>query len=215
MSGLDADVERVSNEALEKLRAAGAMLVESELPEPVPEALRIALAIDWYEVVPSISSFLAQEGTGLSFDELLAQASEGLQADMKATALPPARPARETYETMLAQRERLKTVIRLYFEEHGIAALAFPPTLIPPPKIGEETEFDIGGQKVSILVAMGRNVAMGSCASMASLVLPAGLTANGLPVGMEFAGLTGTDRDILALGLSLEKVLGPIPAPKI
>jgi mandelamide amidase len=91
----------------------------------------------------------------------------------------------------------------------------FPPILIPPPRIGEETEFDIGGQKVSVLVAMGRNAAVGSCASMASLVLPAGFTADGLPVGIEFAGLSGTDREMLALGLSLEKVLEPIPAPKI
>jgi mandelamide amidase len=50
---------------------------------------------------------------------------------------------------------------------------------------------------------------------MASLVVPAGLTANGLPVGMEFAGLPGTDRDMLALGLSVERVLGPIPPPRV
>ena len=51
--------------------------------------------------------------------------------------------------------------------------------------------------------------------AMASLVLPAGLSSSGLPIGMEFAGLAGTDRDILALGLSVERVLGPSPAPKI
>jgi indoleacetamide hydrolase len=44
-------------------------------------------------------------------------------------------------------------------------------------------------------------------------MLPAGLTANGLPIGMEFAGLPGTDREILALGLSLEKVLGVVGEP--
>jgi hypothetical protein len=32
---------------------------------------------------------------------------------------------------------------------------------------------------------------------------------------MEFAGLSGTDREVLALGLSFEKVLALIPAPKI
>src|SRR5262249_49482714 len=68
---------------------------------------------------------------------------------------------------------------------------------------------------VGISNAAVRNTALGSCASMASLVLPAGLTATGLPIGMEFAGLSGMDREILALGLSLEKVLGPVPAPKI
>jgi len=63
--------------------------------------------------------------------------------------------------------------------------------------------------------AIARNIALGSCASMASLVLPAGITDTGLPIGIEFAGLPGTDREILGLGLSVEKVLGRIAAPKI
>lgn len=215
MSELDPEVDRVSREALEKLRNAGAILVEAELPEAVQNAALIALIIMVYEAMPSIASFLQAEGTGLSFDQMLAQASEGMQAQMKATLLPPARPTRETYEKTLAESEQLKTAIRRYFAENGIAALAFPPTRIPAPKIGEETEVDIAGQKVPMAAAIARNIALGSCASMASLVLPAGLTANGLPIGMEFAGLPGTDREILALGLSLEKMLGPIPAPKI
>jgi indoleacetamide hydrolase len=215
MSGLDSEVDRVSKEALEKLRNAGATLVEADLPEPIPAALQIAFTIVRYEAMPSISSFLQEEGTGLSFDQILAQASEDMQTFMKALIVPPGRPARETYDAMLVQRERLKAAIRLYFEEHRIAALAFPATRMPPHKIGEDTEVDIGGQKVPILAGAIRNSALGSCASMASLVLPAGLTPTGLPIGMEFAGLSGMDREILALGLSLEKVLGPIPAPKI
>ena len=215
MSELDPEVERVSEEALEKLRNAGATLVEAELPEPIPTAPQIGLTIIRYEAMASISKFLQEEGTGLSFDQMLAQASEDMQAYMKRVLLPPGRPARETYDAMLVQRERLKAAIQLYFEEHGIAALAFPTTRMPPPKIDEDTEVDIGGQKVPIIAAAVRNTALGSCASMASLVLPAGLTATGLPIGMEFAGLSGMDREILALGLSLEKVLGPIPAPKV
>jgi indoleacetamide hydrolase len=213
MSGLDPEVDRVSKDALEKLRSAGVTLVEAELPEPIPTAPQIAGTIIRYEIMASIAGFLKEEGTGLSFDQMLAQAGENMQANMKAAVAT--RPPRETYETMLGQRERLRTAIRLYFEQHGIDALAFPVTRVPSVKIGEETEVEIGGQKVPMAGAMARNCALGSCASMASLVLPAGLTSNGLPVGMEFAGLSGTDREILALGLSLEKVLGPIPAPKI
>ena len=214
MSGLDPEVERVIIEALGKLRGAGATLVEAELAEAIHAAPRIADTIILYETMSSITSFLQKEGTGVSFDQMLAQASEGMQARMKAVVLPPGRPTRERYESMLLQREQLKAAIRLYFEANGVSALAFPPTRIPPPKIGEE-EFEIRGQRVSLSAATARNIALGSCASMASLVLPAGLTANGLPVGLEFAGLPGTDRDILALGLSVEKVLGPIPAPRI
>jgi mandelamide amidase len=48
---------------------------------------------------------------------------------------------------------------------------------------------------------------------MASLVLPAGTTLDGLPVGLEFDALSGGDRALLLLGLSLETVLGRGKAP--
>jgi indoleacetamide hydrolase len=82
----------------------------------------------------------------LSFEQMLGQASEGMQALMKALVLPPGRPTREAFEVVPAQREQLKMGIRRYFEEHGLEALAFPPTLTPAPKIGEDIEVDIGGR---------------------------------------------------------------------
>jgi mandelamide amidase len=74
---------------------------------------------------------------------------------------------------------------------------------------------EILGQKVPIRAAMGRNLGQGSCAGMPCLVLPAGLTSTGLPIGLEFDALPGRDRDLLALGLSLEQAFGAIPAPGI
>jgi mandelamide amidase len=62
---------------------------------------------------------------------------------------------------------------------------------------------------------MARNTSLGSCASMASLILPAGMTYTGLPIGMEFAALGGKDRELLSLGLTIERALGPIPGPKV
>jgi mandelamide amidase len=119
------------------------------------------------------------------------------------------------YESLLAQRELLRNSVRDYFERHGIVAIVSPPVLVPPPKIGEDVEVEISGQKIPLYIAMSRNISLGSCASMASLVLPAGTTSKGLPVGVEFDGLTGNDRQLLSLGLSLEKVLGPMPSPRI
>lgn len=130
-------------------------------------------------------------------------------------ALPPNRPSRDVYESALARRVQLREAIASYFVTQRIAALAFPPIRIPPPRIGEEGEVDIRGQKVPFYEAIARNIALGSCASMASLILPAGLTSNHLPVGIEFAALNGNDLELLSLGLSLEQALGPIPAPRI
>ena len=209
------EVERITLEAFQKLGAAGVELVRAEVPDSVKAARDIAFTIIDYEMMPSVSAFLEEQGTGVSFDQLVQQASEGLQGVLKAIALPPNRPSRDVYESMLARRTQLQEALAGYFATQRIAALAFPSLLIPPPRIGEEAEVDIRGQKVPLSVAMARNIALGSCASMASLVLPAGMTANSLPVGIEFAALRGKDRELLSLGLSIEKALGPIPAPKI
>lgn len=215
LSGLDAEVERVVDEAFLKLSNAGATLVWTEIPAIAKEAMGVTATIILYETMPSISAFLEEQGTGISFDAMLQEASEGLQGVFKAIVLPPNRPPQDVYESMLAKREQIRAEIQRYFQQQRIAALAFPPVMVPAPLIGEDAEVTIRGQKIPLFVAMARNTALGSCASMASLILPAGMTYTGLPVGLEFAALGGKDHELLALGLTLEKVLGSIPGPKI
>jgi len=214
-SGLDPEVDRVGSEALRKLREAGATLVWAELPEAAKAAMGVALTIIAYDTWPAISDFLQQQGTGVTFDQMLEQTGEGVRGIIQAFALAPNRPKQEVYESMLAQREQLKKAVRDYFERHRIVAIVSPPILVPPPKIGEEVEVEIRGQKIPLYVAMSRNLSLGSCASMASLVLPAGTTSSDLPVGLEFDALSGNDRQLLSLGLSLEKVLGLMPGPRM
>ncbi|MGA2842311.1 MAG: amidase, partial [Steroidobacteraceae bacterium] len=52
-------------------------------------------------------------------------------------------------------------------------------------------------------------------AGLPGLVLPAGLTPGGLPVALEFDGPAGSDRALLSVGMSLERALGALPAPRI
>jgi len=214
-SGLDPEVDRVCSEALRKLREAGATLVWAELPEAAKPAMGIALTILTYDTLPGISGFLEQQGTGVTFEQMLEEAGEGVRGVIKAIALPPNRPKQEVYEMMLAQREQLRKAVRDYFERQGIVAIVSPPIMVPAPKIGEDGDVEIRGQKIPLYVAMSRNISLGSCASMASLVLPVGTASSGLPVGLEFDALTGSDRQLLSLGLSIEKALGPMPSPRI
>ena len=94
-----------------------------------------------------------------------------------------------------------------------MAAIVYPTTLGPAPAIGQDQEVQIAGEKVPFKLAMSRNVAPASCAGIPALVLCAGLTREGLPVGVEFAGPAGADRALLALGRTLEGILGRPPAP--
>ena len=84
----------------------------------------------------------------------------------------------------------------------------------PALPIGEDDEIQLGPYRMPFWMAMARNTSLGSCASLASLVLPAGLTAQGLPVGLEFSALQGEDRRVLGLGLAIETVLGRQSRPQ-
>ena len=112
-------------------------------------------------------------------------------------------------------RPAIKSAIEKYFRDHNVQALVFPPLMMPAPLIGQETEIDIGGKKIPYVVAFGRNALVGSCASLPGLVVPAGLTKSGLPIGIEFDGANGQDRQLLALALGVERVLGQLPPPSL
>ena len=92
--------------------------------------------------------------------------------------------------------------------------MVFPATRVAAPRIGEETTLDIGGHAVPFEDAVARNIAPGSTAGLPGLVLPAGLTAGGLPVALEFDAPASTDRALLSVGAPLEQALGRIAAPR-
>jgi mandelamide amidase len=73
----------------------------------------------------------------------------------------------------------------------------------------------VAGRKVTFDEAIGRNIAPGSRSGLPGLVMPTGMAANGLPVSMELDGPAGSDRALLALGRSIERVLGHVPPPRI
>ena len=93
--------------------------------------------------------------------------------------------------------------------------MVFPTTLVPAPRIGEETTVDAGGRPLPFETAVARNIAPGSTAGLPGLVLPVGLTRGGLPVAIEFDAPASADRALLGLGLGAERALGPLAAPRI
>jgi indoleacetamide hydrolase len=210
MSDLDPEVERIATEALERLRAAGATLVKADLPDEVKSTLPVALTVITYELRGALSRFLETQETGVTFDQMVEQAGPDIRALLKNRP-----PPREAYDSMLAQRQRIREAIRAHFAKHDIVALAFPPAMIAPPKIGDDGDDTIRGRTFPRTTTLGRNVSLSSCASLASLVLPAGMTSSGLPIGLEFDALPGEDRRSLAVGLSLERALGPVAAPRV
>ncbi len=216
-SGLDSDVEQVTTTALDTLRRAGVELVEGELPE-LPHFIQLITdPVQNHDVKPSLTRYLADYHTGVTFEELFAQASPDVQRLIRPAITPGTRdfvPDAQYQEIVGVHLPRMRAMYRDYFARSGVAAIVFPATILPAPKLGEEDmEVEVRGRRMPLDEAMARNIAPGSTAGLPGLVLPAGLTPSGLPVALELDGSVGSDRSLLALGLAVEGVLGKLPPP--
>ena len=74
---------------------------------------------------------------------------------------------------------------------------------------------ELNGKQVPTFLTYIRNTDPGSNAGIPGLSLPVGLTNAGLPVGLELDGPVNSDRRLLAIGLSPERVFGRLPPPKL
>jgi Asp-tRNA(Asn)/Glu-tRNA(Gln) amidotransferase A subunit family amidase len=216
-SGLDPEVERVTDAALQKLRHAGVEIVEGELPELAQLIARTTDPIQNHDVKPSITRYLAEYHAGVTFDELLSQASPDVRSMIEPAIRPDGSsfvPDAQYSRAIKVHLPALRKLFKDYFARTGVAAIVLPTTILPAPKIGEEDmEVVVGGRRMPLDVAISRNIAPGSTAGLPGLVLPAGLTSAGLPVALQFDAPAGADRAILALGVALEAALGKLPPP--
>ena len=68
---------------------------------------------------------------------------------------------------------------------------------------------------VEAIASYSRNVDPPSHAGLPALSLPAGLTSEGLPVGLELVGPAMGDGRLLAVAGAVEAALPPLPPPRI
>jgi indoleacetamide hydrolase len=215
-AALDPEVERIAAAALRRLEDAGAVLVEAPLPGVASLVDRATDQIQNHDVRFALAHYLATYGAPVDLQQLIEQASPDIQAVFRSYVLPGGENF-VTEAVYTAARDRyvpeLKRAYREYFVRQRLDAMVFPATRVAAPLIGEETTIDIGGHPVPFEDAVARNIAPGSTAGLPGLVLPAGLTARGLPVALEFDAPAGSDRSLLSVGAPLEKALGRIAAP--
>jgi indoleacetamide hydrolase len=215
---LDPEVERVTGLALERLKDAGVEIVEADFPGLQSLIDLTASKVILHDASRTLPRYLQKYGAKVTLDELINQASADVRDDFRNLVMPGA-PNLVSEDSYIAARDMhlpaLRRAYQEYFARTGISAIVFPVTMVPATPIDQDVEVDIRGQKIAFSNAMRRNISPSSCAGAPGLVLPAGLTTASLPVGIEFDAPARKDRRLLALGLSLERALGPIPAPNV
>jgi mandelamide amidase len=208
-AGLDPEVERITSGALEKLEDAGVVLVESTMADLAWLIQRITGIVQIHDLLQELPKYLSDFATGVSFQQVVEQASPDVKACF----------AEFVSEAVYAEARdihlpKLRRNFRDYFRRTGVDAIVFPATMVPAPLIGNDVDVPIGSKKISFVTAIARNIAPGSTAGLPGLVLPSGLTKSGLPVSLELDAPSGEDRNLLALGLSVEAVMACAIRPK-
>lgn len=213
---LDADVAAVMAQARETLARAGVVLVDIGMQDVMEVNGKVSFPLALHEPRQAIPAYLAAGGAQITLDDIAAQVASpdvrhafgAIIADAFGAAYPDA---------LQVQRPRLQALYRDYFARHRLDAIFFPTTPVCAVPIdgvhGSSTIAVAGGAAGDAFTTLIRNTDPASNAGIPGLSLPAGMTAAGLPVGMEIDGPLGSDSRLLAIGLSLEGLFGTLPAP--
>jgi mandelamide amidase len=217
-AGIDAEVARLTESALDRLVAAGATIVEMPVPG-IDGVVPVAMAIQVHDVVASLERYLAESGAPVDFATLYAGVSADVGSVFAQVALhdAPGAIGEAVYAAARDQaRPAMQRAVAAWFADNRIDAMIFPATMVAATPVGDEGNVDIGGSRVAFATAIARNITPGSTLGLPGLVLPCGLTRDtGLPVAIEMDGPAGSDRRLLAIGMAVEAVLGRLPAPEL
>jgi Asp-tRNA(Asn)/Glu-tRNA(Gln) amidotransferase A subunit family amidase len=217
-NNLHPDVERITNESLEKLANAGATIVEANVPNVRELVAEITDPVQIYHLMPSFSRYLAESGAGISFDDVVAQLSNDIAEAFSeyVVAGAPMRPSDEEFSRLRDERLPVfrQTMVD-YFANNRLDGMILPCTQMAATLVGQDVEVELNGEMVPFQGVMGRNIAPGSTSGIPGLVIPAGLDSDGLPISIELDGPAGSDVKMLQLGLAIEQVLGHLPPPRI
>jgi mandelamide amidase len=212
-------VERIIEDALSKLKEAGVILVDMDLPDVMHLLETIIASVRAFEAPRSIAAYLATHGAPISFTWLMDATSPAIARRLKDFAFPSSANSVEAYKhAQSTLRPALRDIYHCYFRQHQLSAVVFPTVRVPAPPITSDVvspapDVDLNGRRVPAGLVFGRNVSPASAAGLPGLSIPAGLNSEGLPVGLELDCLSGDDAELLQLGVLVEQVLGRLPPP--
>jgi mandelamide amidase len=93
------------------------------------------------------------------------------------------------------------------FTANGADALILPTTPALAPLTTSQVKFTVAGHEVDDLF-LARNTVPASGAGLPGITLPLGVSASGLPIGIELDGEHGSDRRLLEVARRVESALG-------
>lgn len=204
---LESAVADCAEASLSALRTAGVELVEADIPEvgKLDEAVSFPVAL--YEFIRDLQAYLDENGIALTLRAVCdGVGSPDVRGLFETLLGDGAMPAAVYQEAMTTHRPRLQATYREYFAAHDVAAVVFPTAPMTARPIGQDETVELNGVQVPTFGTFIRNTDPGSNAAIPGISLPACLSPEGLPIGMEFDGPAASDARLLAIAAAIEPV---------
>ncbi len=195
-----APVNEVIAAAHAAMRAAGAELVPLEVPDLMSQILYTSLYFAHSR--HDINQFLAaRPELGFTLDTLLAEGRYHPMLDLlEEIGRGPAVPEEEPdYFRKYAAREAFQRQIVNLMAEHQLEAITFPTVQVVPPK-----RASLNAHRWRCL-DFPTNTLIAAQTWMPAMTVPAGFSAAGLPVGIEFLALPYGEPTLFRLGYAFEQ----------
>ncbi|HIN76700.1 MAG TPA: hypothetical protein EYM96_11020 [Rhodospirillales bacterium] len=210
----DPDVLNIFETEVERLSDAGAEIVDLTIQNLEKNINQIGQTLTMYEVVRGLAEYLKASGSGVRFEDLIAQVTASGMGERLKQLMEEEAVSEDVYTHAITTiRPAIQQSYANVFSENNIQALLFPATLLQPNKISELGTSTIRGKKTSYLLVSSHNVQPASIGGSPGLTVAASLTGSGLPAAIGFDGPIGSDRDLLAIGMAYEKIRPIMPSP--
>jgi amidase len=204
-----AAVNRVVEAALAKIKAAGAKLVEVEIPDV--DALIEETSFYMQHSRHDINKFLAARPTlpmG-TLEEVKASGKYDRALDMLIDVFDGLKKPTDDphYYRRLASREHFQRLLLNILAKNGLDGFIYPSVKLLPPKKEE-----VRAGKYPTL-KFPTNTLIASQSWIPSICLPAGFSEEGIPVGVEIVVPPYHERELFRLGAGFEAVVNSRNAP--
>ncbi|WP_116091529.1 amidase [Sphingomonas crusticola] len=229
-SGDDPAVDAAMTAAIAALKAAGATVIDVDLPVGLIDLSdRLQATIVQTEAVPSLDGYLSSAFPPRfprSHAEITALSQKLVDAPMPGATPNPGRLSGYKWEAgappltdagyqaaKTEGRQYLRAALRSVFLDHHLDALVYPTQTIRINRLGEDPRRDARGRFGNF------GPVLASLAGWPDISIPAGATADGLPFGISLLGQENSDRQLLNYAYAFEQRVGasklPVAAPEL
>lgn len=185
---LDPEVEALVRNGIGRLADAGALLEELKIPG--------------VQEVPRVTSTIMFAEAACYHRQYLATRARDYQADVRWRLERGSKIGVCDYIEAVREARRLARAYEKVLETVDVVVV--PTVPVPAYELGKTT-IAVGGTEEPGRELLVRNTRLGNLTGAPALSLPCGLTAEGLPAGLQIMGRFGDDATVLRVGHAFEK----------